>query len=235
MYLSTYQTVQWRPTCGGSPPRPVHSELGRGARRGRGGQPAEDRPRRRHGADRGGDTGTVHACGGRRSSRTWRPSSRPVASPTSVPTWPSSRAPSAPRSPSRRAPAHRSVDRYACSSVAPRWSRASWSTPRRSGCCWLPLPCGARSSRSPPRQRSTGSSRTAAPAPGAVESRLGLGHALRALARDRAVVRVRAGEADLTGRIERVGADHLDLADVDGGRRGGWAVAFATLRVVQTG
>ena len=75
----------------------------------------------------------------------------------------------------------------------------------------------------------------AAPAAGAVESRLGLGHALRALARDRALVRVRSGGADLTGRIDRVGADHLDLADVDGARRGGWAVAFATLRVVQTG
>ena len=75
----------------------------------------------------------------------------------------------------------------------------------------------------------------AAPAAGAVESRLGLGHALRALARDRVVVRVQAGSADLTGRIERVGADHLDLADVDGPRRGVWAVAFGTLQVVQTG
>ena len=75
----------------------------------------------------------------------------------------------------------------------------------------------------------------AAPAAGVVESRLGLGTALRALARDRVVVRVRAGGADLTGRIERVGADHLDLADLDGARRGGWAVAFATLRVVQSG
>ena len=75
----------------------------------------------------------------------------------------------------------------------------------------------------------------AAPGAGPVESRLGLGHALRALARDRVAVRVRAGGADLTGRIERVGADHLDLADVDGARRGGWAVAFTTVRVVQTG
>ncbi|GEL97701.1 hypothetical protein [Cellulomonas terrae] len=74
----------------------------------------------------------------------------------------------------------------------------------------------------------------AAPAPRAVKARLGLGHALRALARDRAVVRVRAADADLTGRIERVGADHLDLAEVDG-RRGTWAVTFATLRAVQTG
>lgn len=75
----------------------------------------------------------------------------------------------------------------------------------------------------------------AAPAAGKVESRLGLGHALRALARDRGVVRVRCGGADLTGRIERVGADHLDLTVVDGERRGPWAVAFATLQVVQSG
>ncbi|WP_315097583.1 hypothetical protein [uncultured Cellulomonas sp.] len=75
----------------------------------------------------------------------------------------------------------------------------------------------------------------AAPAPGAVEGRLGLGHALRALARDRAVVRVRSGGSDLTGRIERVGADHLDLADVGGVPRGAWAVAFSTLRSVRSG
>ena len=75
----------------------------------------------------------------------------------------------------------------------------------------------------------------AAPAAGTVESRLGLGHALRALARDRVAVRVRAGGAELTGRIERVGADHLDLTDTDVARRGPWAVAFATLRVVQSG
>jgi hypothetical protein len=75
----------------------------------------------------------------------------------------------------------------------------------------------------------------AAPAAGTVESRLGLGHALRALARDRVAVRVRAGGAQLTGRIERVGADHLDLADPGGVHRGVWAVAFATLQVVQTG
>jgi hypothetical protein len=73
----------------------------------------------------------------------------------------------------------------------------------------------------------------AAPAAGAVESRLGLGHALRALARDRVLVRIDAGGADLTGRIERVGADHLDLTDATG--RGVWAVAFGSLRVVASG
>ncbi|WP_456845986.1 hypothetical protein [Cellulomonas sp. P5_C6] len=75
----------------------------------------------------------------------------------------------------------------------------------------------------------------AAPATGAVGARLRLGHALRALARDRVVVRVDAGGAELTGRIERVGADHLDLADVGGAGRGAWAVTFATLRVVRSG
>ncbi|MBO3083894.1 hypothetical protein [Cellulomonas fengjieae] len=75
----------------------------------------------------------------------------------------------------------------------------------------------------------------AAPGPGPVERGLGLGHALRALARDRVVVRVRTGDTDLTGRIERVGADHLDLTDLGGTGRGAWAVAFAGLRAVQTG
>ncbi len=44
--------------------------------------------------------------------------------------------------------------------------------------------------------------------------RFGLGHVLRGLARDRAAVRVldRSG-ATSTGTIDRVGADHLDLAE----------------------
>ena len=74
----------------------------------------------------------------------------------------------------------------------------------------------------------------AAPPPGAVEARLGLGHALRALARDRAVVRVDAGGVELTGRIERVGADHLDLSDAGRDGRAGWAVAFVALRAVRS-
>jgi hypothetical protein len=74
----------------------------------------------------------------------------------------------------------------------------------------------------------------AAPAPGAVESRLGLGHALRALARDRAVVRLDAGGRELSGRIERVGADHLDLADAGRAAGGVRAVTFAAVRVVRS-
>lgn len=51
-----------------------------------------------------------------------------------------------------------------------------------------------------------------APPAGAVLRRLGLGHALRGVARDRAVVRVLAGGLVLRGRVDAVGADHLDLA-----------------------
>lgn len=50
----------------------------------------------------------------------------------------------------------------------------------------------------------------AGPVDGAA-SRLTLGHVLRGLARDRAVVRVRTRHATHVGRVERVGADHLDL------------------------
>ncbi len=72
-----------------------------------------------------------------------------------------------------------------------------------------------------------GLGRQSAPPPGAVLRRLGLGHALRALARDRSAVTVQlrvtglhdAGlpgtglhSAGLHGTIDRVGADHFDLA-----------------------
>lgn len=79
-----------------------------------------------------------------------------------------------------------------------------------------------------------------APAPGEVVRRLGLGSALRALARDRASVHLTTDGAELVGRIERVGADHLDLAaDVGGIRDVGfpglvWSVPFAALRVVRS-
>ncbi len=52
----------------------------------------------------------------------------------------------------------------------------------------------------------------AAPAQDAVRSRLRLGHALRAVARDRAVVRVLTTAGSLVGRVDAVGTDHLDLA-----------------------
>ena len=51
-----------------------------------------------------------------------------------------------------------------------------------------------------------------APEPGLVEKRIGLGHALRALAEEQVAVLVRTTAGDHRGRIVRVGADHLDLA-----------------------
>lgn len=51
-----------------------------------------------------------------------------------------------------------------------------------------------------------------APDPGKVARRLGLGHALRAIARDRSLVQVHAGARVHQGRIDAVGADHLELA-----------------------
>ena len=76
-----------------------------------------------------------------------------------------------------------------------------------------------------------------APAPGEVARRLGLGSALRALARDRERVHLSLEGTELVGRIERVGADHLDLATAVDDHLGGgtvWSVPFAALRVVRS-
>jgi hypothetical protein len=61
-------------------------------------------------------------------------------------------------------------------------------------------------------ERVGGLSRAVAPPPGAVERRLGLGAALRALSRDRVPVGLLLAGGALSGTIDRVGADHLDLA-----------------------
>lgn len=78
----------------------------------------------------------------------------------------------------------------------------------------------------------SGLSRSVAPPAGVVLSRLRLGHALRAVARDRSSVRLQlAGGEVLTGTVDRVGADHLDLAEHPLGeqRRAG---AVAAVRAV---
>jgi hypothetical protein len=59
----------------------------------------------------------------------------------------------------------------------------------------------------------SGLSRAAHPTTGEVARRLGLGVVLRGLSRDRAAVIVGLpGDQRLTGTIDRVGADHFDLA-----------------------
>lgn len=60
-----------------------------------------------------------------------------------------------------------------------------------------------------------------------VGRRLGLGHALRALARDRAVVQVATTAAVLVGRLGRVGADHLDVVVADAATPRLWTVRSA--------
>jgi hypothetical protein len=69
-----------------------------------------------------------------------------------------------------------------------------------------------------------GLSRRAAPDDGALARRMRLTVVLRGLARDRSAVRVRLTDgATLTGTIDRVGADHVDLAlhSADEPRRAG--------------
>ena len=73
----------------------------------------------------------------------------------------------------------------------------------------------------------------AAPPAGRTESALGLGHVLRALARDRVVVTVSTGAGTLSGRLDRVGADHLDLV-LDVPARRVVSVPFGALRAVES-
>lgn len=55
----------------------------------------------------------------------------------------------------------------------------------------------------------------AAAGAGSALRRLGLGHALRALARDRCVVRCETAAGAVVGRVDAVGADHVDMGLVD--------------------
>lgn len=70
----------------------------------------------------------------------------------------------------------------------------------------------------------------AAPPAGAVERRLGLGHTLRALARDRATVQVVTGSGPVVGVLAAVGADHADVVDRPGAPP--ISVPFAAMLVV---
>ncbi|QCB93173.1 hypothetical protein [Cellulomonas shaoxiangyii] len=77
----------------------------------------------------------------------------------------------------------------------------------------------------------TGLPGAVAPPAGRVESRLGLGHVLRALARDRASVAVRTRGGAFGGRVERVGADHVEFLPEPAGA-GCATVPFAALCAV---
>jgi hypothetical protein len=64
-----------------------------------------------------------------------------------------------------------------------------------------------------------------------LESALGLGHVLRALVRDRVVATVRTSAGEHVGRLERVGADHVEIAlDSPPGRTA--VIPFAALHAV---
>jgi hypothetical protein len=80
----------------------------------------------------------------------------------------------------------------------------------------------------------SGLSAHGAPPAGAAERRLGLGHALRALARDRVTVRVGVDGGEVVGRIERVGSDHVELGATQ--ERSGrlWTVPFHALVTVRS-
>lgn len=62
-----------------------------------------------------------------------------------------------------------------------------------------------------------GLGRLATPSVGRTDA-LGLGHVLRGLQRDRARVLVRTVGGSVTGRIARVGSDHLDVEEAERGR-----------------
>jgi len=73
------------------------------------------------------------------------------------------------------------------------------------------------------------------PDSGRVARRLGLAHALRALSRDRVAVRLDAQGVQLRGRLDAVGADHVDLVALDESGRGRperWAVPISAIDVV---
>lgn len=79
---------------------------------------------------------------------------------------------------------------------------------------WVVLAQGERRSLIPQHAIVTARSLAgSAPGAGAVERALTLGHVLRALGQDGVVVLVHTAAGSHRGRIVRVGADHLDLAD----------------------
>lgn len=79
-------------------------------------------------------------------------------------------------------------------------------------------------------QSAQGLNRRAAPAAGPVENGLGLGHVARHLAETLSPVEILVAGAVYRGRIEDVGADHLDLTD----GTHSWALPFAALAYIRS-
>ena len=77
-----------------------------------------------------------------------------------------------------------------------------------------------------------GLDRHAQPAPSARSARLGLGHALRALMRDRRPVQVRTPSGAVAGWVARVGKDHLDVEVVPGAAHGARVVPWSAVLCV---
>lgn len=102
---------------------------------------------------------------------------------------------------------------------------------------WLLLGDGARRLLIPARAVAaiSGLGVRVEPAVGGVLRRLTLGHALRALSRDRVAVRVSASGVEVRGRLDAVGADHVDVTTLDDtgrGCTGAWTVPLAAVDVV---
>ncbi len=77
-----------------------------------------------------------------------------------------------------------------------------------------------------------GLGRHAQPAPSARSARLGLGHALRALMRDRRPVQVRTPAGVFPGWVARVGKDHVDLEVAPGDGHGSRVVPWSAVLCV---
>ncbi len=77
-----------------------------------------------------------------------------------------------------------------------------------------------------------GLGRHAQPAPSTRSARLGLGHALRALMRDRRPVQVRTAAGTYPGWVARVGKDHVDLEVAPGSGHGSRVLPWSALLCV---
>jgi len=112
---------------------------------------------------------------------------------------------------------------------------------RDAGQAWFLLADGPREHLVPLRAVAVvaGLADVAAPPDVSALRRLGLGHVLRAVARDRSVVRVATSAGTVVGRVDAVGADHVDLAPVrpDTGRPTGerQVVPFDALAILTRG